>query len=48
MITKAPYPTYANGVRMVNKVSDMKSLSLIRYHGRILFDLVRENAEIYV
>ena len=47
MTSDAEYSTDANGVRTVNKTSNMRSLSLIRDHGRIKFDLVRENEETY-
>ena len=48
MIYEAPYSTGANGFRTVNNTYNMRSLSLIRDHGRIQFDLMRENKETYV
>ena len=48
MIVKVSCSTDANGVRTVNKSSYVKSLSIIRDHGIIPFDLVRENTDTYV
>ena len=48
MIYEAPYSTGANGFRTVNNADNMRSLSLIRDHGRILLNLVRYNEDTYV
>ena len=41
MISKSPYSTDANIVMTANKSSNIKSLWLIRDHGRTPFELVR-------
>ena len=48
MIYEAPYSTDTNGVRTVNMESNMRILSLIRDHGRIQLNLVRENEDTYM
>ena len=48
MISEAPYSTDANVFRMVNKAANVIILSLIRDHGMIPFNLVRENKGDYV
>ena len=48
MIAKAPYSTDAKEVRMVKNSGNVRSLSLIKYHGRIPFDFMKENKETYV
>ena len=48
MISKAPYSTDENEVRTVNKADNVIILSLIKYHGRIPFDFMKENKETYV
>ena len=37
MIDEAPYSTGANGVRAVNKSDNVRSMSQIRDHGKIIF-----------
>ena len=48
MIYKAPYSTGANGARTIKRSYNTRGLSLIMDHGRITFDLVKENNDTYV
>ena len=48
MIEEATYSTDTNGIRTVNKSANIRSLSLIRHHGRVKFDLARENTKNYL